>query len=113
MPHLLRSTGVDIVATHDEETRWAHLEARAHLPEAQDEIRAEIFKETIRVVPDRDGGVRIIPLDEGDDLSVLPARRARAEETPRLGSVEAARLLPRRGVVRPRRLGAAARSAAN
>ena len=42
-------------------SRWETLQAKAHLPEAQDIIRREISRGEIRVVPAPGGGIRIIP----------------------------------------------------
>jgi hypothetical protein len=47
-------------------SRWRSLQAEAHSPEAQEVIRQEIFKGTIRVVPGPDGGIRIIPCETDD-----------------------------------------------
>ena len=44
-------------------SRWATLQAKAHLPEAQAIIRREIARGAIRVVPASGGGIRIIPMD--------------------------------------------------
>jgi hypothetical protein len=44
----------------DARLRW--LEANAHRPEVQDEVRQEILKGTIRVIPAPGDGVRIIPV---------------------------------------------------
>jgi hypothetical protein len=48
--------------------RWRTLQAKAHLPEAQEVIRREIFKGTIRVVPGPGGGIRIIPMTDGEPI---------------------------------------------
>jgi hypothetical protein len=48
-----------------EAAHWEALQARAHLPEAQEEIRREIRRGVIRVVPAAGGGIRIIPQPEG------------------------------------------------
>jgi hypothetical protein len=52
----------------DDAARLEHLQANAHLPEVQEEIRRGIRLGTIRVVPMPGGGIRIIPLasDPGD-----------------------------------------------
>ena len=42
-------------------SRWATLQAKAHLPETQAVIRREISRGIIRVVPAPGGGIRIIP----------------------------------------------------
>ena len=44
------------------EQRFRDLESHADLPEVQEFIRQEIRKGTIRVLPDRKGGIRIIPV---------------------------------------------------
>jgi hypothetical protein len=54
---------------------WRSLEAKAGEPEVQEWIRREIFKGTIRVVPVRGGGIRIIPIRDSPLTS----------ESPRLG----------------------------
>lgn len=57
-------------------SRWAELEATAHLAEVQAIIREEIRRGEIRVVPAPGGGIRIIPLD-GDIPVEDRARRDR------------------------------------
>ena len=49
------------MTTPAHEARWRLLEAEAAMPEAQEVIREEIRRGTIRVVPARGGGIRIIP----------------------------------------------------
>ena len=44
------------------EQRFRDLESHADLPEVQELIRQEIRKGTIRVLPNRNGGIRIIPV---------------------------------------------------
>jgi hypothetical protein len=41
---------------------WRDLESHAHLREIQELIRQEIRKKSIRVRPDRDGSIRIVPV---------------------------------------------------
>jgi hypothetical protein len=41
---------------------WRDLEAHAHLPEVQELIRQEIRMGTIRVRPNPDGSIRIVPV---------------------------------------------------
>jgi hypothetical protein len=41
--------------------RWRSWEAEANQPEIQEQIRREIRKGSIRVLPGPDGGIRIIP----------------------------------------------------
>lgn len=43
------------------DSRWATLQANAHRPEVQEQIRREIRKGTIRVRPSSGGGIRILP----------------------------------------------------
>jgi hypothetical protein len=45
-----------------ENQRWRALEAGAHLPKVQEQIRREIRKGTIRVVPEGNAGIRIVPV---------------------------------------------------
>ncbi len=40
---------------------WRDLESRAHLPEVQELIRQEIRNGMIRVRPNPDGSIRIVP----------------------------------------------------
>jgi hypothetical protein len=54
--------------------KWRCLEANADRPEIQAEIRHEIRKGTIRIVPGPDGSIRIIPILE---TSQDPESRAR------------------------------------
>jgi hypothetical protein len=49
-------------------SRWEILEAKAHLPEAQDIIRREISRGEIRVVPAPGGGIRIVPVNDVDPV---------------------------------------------
>jgi hypothetical protein len=42
------------------ESRWDALQANAHRPEIQEQIRREIRKGTIRVRPATGGGIRIL-----------------------------------------------------
>ena len=42
--------------------RWAVLEAHSHLPEIQEQIREEISRGRIRVLPGPDGRIRILPV---------------------------------------------------
>jgi hypothetical protein len=44
------------------EARWRDVESNAHLPEVQEVIREEIRKGTIRVRPNPDGSIRIVPV---------------------------------------------------
>ena len=48
----------------DARLRW--LEANAHLPEVQEQIRREVVKGTMRVIPTRSGGIRLIPVSPDD-----------------------------------------------
>lgn len=43
------------------ESRWVTLQANAHRPEVQAQIRREIRKGNIRVRPAAGGGIRILP----------------------------------------------------
>jgi len=45
-----------------DEARWRELESNAHLPDVQELIRQEIQKGTIRVRPNPDGSIRIVPV---------------------------------------------------
>jgi hypothetical protein len=47
-----------------DEARWRELESNAHLPEVQELIRQEIQKGTIRVRPNPDGSIRIVPVQQ-------------------------------------------------
>jgi hypothetical protein len=54
------------------------LEANAHLPEVQELLQQEIRRGTIRVIPKRGGGIRIVPVgepetDEPTEAEPLPA----------------------------------------
>lgn len=60
----------------DSGPRWDMIEAESHLPSAQELIRREIEKGTIRVLPREDGGIRIVP--QGGRV---PHRRERTEPT--------------------------------
>ena len=42
---------------------WRDLESNAHLPEVQELIRQEIQSGTIRVCPNGESGIRILPVD--------------------------------------------------
>jgi hypothetical protein len=57
------------MATSGNDAYWRDLESHAHLPDVQELIREEIQKGWIRVRPNPDGSIRIVPL--------------RAPETPR------------------------------
>jgi hypothetical protein len=68
-------------------SRWATLEAQAHLPEVQAVIRREIMHGDIRVVPAPGGGIRIIPFNgsspveepapaAAEELELVEVRRA-------------------------------------
>ena len=45
-----------------EKALWRDLESHAQLPEVQEIIRQEIHKRTIRVRPNPDGSIRIVPI---------------------------------------------------
>ena len=45
---------------------WESLQAEAHLPQAQEVIRQEILKRTIRVEAVPGGGIRIVPRGTDD-----------------------------------------------
>jgi hypothetical protein len=49
---------------------WRSLEVNADKPEVQERIRQEILKGTIRVVPARGGGIRIMPIRDPSPASV-------------------------------------------
>jgi hypothetical protein len=53
---------------------WRVLEANAHLPEVQEFLRGEIRSHTLRVAVRPDGGVSILPGDNGGfpSLNALP-----------------------------------------
>jgi hypothetical protein len=62
-----------------DEARWRDLEANAHLPEAQEIIRQEILRGTIRVHPKPGGGICIVPVrqqerEEPPDVNHLSPR---------------------------------------
>ena len=44
---------------------WEALQAEAHRPEIQQRIRRAIAAGVIRVLPDSDGGLRIVPIQHG------------------------------------------------
>jgi hypothetical protein len=52
------------------EPRWRDRESEIHLPVAQDIIREEIHKRTIRIRPKPGGGVLIVPIDIPDEVEV-------------------------------------------
>jgi hypothetical protein len=80
---------------------WGLLEANAHRPEVQERIGRAIRAGTIRVVPTREGGIRILP-DGAPEDGRLPAPPA--PFAPPAGS------MPQPGIraedLRPIRLGA-------
>ncbi len=45
-----------------DDAHWRDLESNAHRPEVQDRIHQEIRRGTIRVLPDSNGGIRIMPV---------------------------------------------------
>ena len=51
-----------VMARSGDDAHWRDLEAHAHLLEVQELIRQEIQKGTIRVRPDPDGSIRIMPV---------------------------------------------------
>jgi hypothetical protein len=65
--------------THSaDQAYWRELEANAHLPEIQELIRQEIQSGTIRVRPNGDGGIRVVPIfisEDGEqvELELAPA----------------------------------------
>jgi hypothetical protein len=50
------------MARSGDEADWRDLEAHAHVPEVQELIRQEMRKGTIRVRPNPDGSIRIVPV---------------------------------------------------
>ena len=50
------------MARSGDDAYWRDLESHAHLPEVQELIRQEIQKGTIRVRPNPDGSIRIMPV---------------------------------------------------
>jgi hypothetical protein len=50
------------MARSGDDAYWRDLESHAHLPEVQEVIREEIRKGTIRVRPNPDGSIRIVPV---------------------------------------------------
>ena len=50
------------MARSGDDAYWRDLESHAHLPEVQEIIREEIKKGTIRVRPNPDGSIRIVPV---------------------------------------------------
>jgi hypothetical protein len=50
------------MARSGDNTYWRDLESQAHLPEVQEIIRDEIQQGTIRVRPNPDGSIRIVPV---------------------------------------------------
>jgi hypothetical protein len=61
MTPFVTDEGGSAMTAHSNHARLAHLQANAHQPNVQVEIRREIGKGTIRVAPTSDGGIRIIP----------------------------------------------------
>jgi len=55
------------MAQSADEADWRDLESNAHLPEVQERIRQEIQRGTIRVRPNSDGGIRIVPVRQPED----------------------------------------------
>ena len=71
-----------------DEARWRDLEAKAHLPEAQAIIRRLIREGIIRVRPQGENGIQIIPVEEPEDLETgviepPPAPSPRSKPDPR------------------------------
>ena len=54
------------MACSGDDAYWRDLEAHAHLPEVQELIRREIQKGTIRVRPNPDGSIRIVPVRQAE-----------------------------------------------
>ncbi len=52
------------MARSGDDAFWRDLESHAHLPEVQELIRQEIQKGTIRVRPNPDGSIRIVPVQQ-------------------------------------------------
>jgi len=52
------------MARSGDDAYWRDLESHAHLPEVQEIIRQEIQKGTIRVRPNPDGSIRIVPVGQ-------------------------------------------------
>ena len=50
------------MARSGDDAYWRDLESRAQLPDVQEIIRQEIQKGTIRVRPNPDGSLRIVPV---------------------------------------------------
>jgi hypothetical protein len=63
-PHVAVDEWESIRAEFAMQPRWRSLEAGAHQSEVQEQIRREIRKGTIRVLPGPDGGIRIIPIPD-------------------------------------------------
>ena len=49
-----------------DESHWRDLEANAHRPEVQEHIRHAIKSRKIRVLPNSNGGIRILPIRQRD-----------------------------------------------
>ena len=59
-----QSTGTR--ARSGDEADWRDLEAKTHVPEVQEFIRQEVRKGTIRVRPNPDGSIRIVPVRQAE-----------------------------------------------
>ena len=59
-----QSTGT--MARSGDEADWRDLESQTHVPEVQELIRQEMRKGTIRVRPNVDGGIRIVPVRQDE-----------------------------------------------
>ena len=59
-----QSTGT--MARSGDDADWRGLESQTHVPEVQELIRQEIQKGTIRVRPQPDGGIRIVPVRQAE-----------------------------------------------
>jgi hypothetical protein len=62
------------MACSGDDAYWRDLEAYAHLAEVQELIRQEILNGTIRVRPNPDGSIRIVPVREPEIRDPGPPR---------------------------------------
>lgn len=82
-----------------DEAYWRDLESNAHEPDVQELIREEIQNGTIRVRPNGEGGIRIVPIgmpesEESIEREVPPA--GSPDETSQSSKVPLRRHIARR-----------------